>query len=162
LTLDHLVPIQKWPICPISALPEKFYPRNINHMSLVKFFGRLDLRPNFPISGRTLFISRSDAFLFIANPHGSRSWPPFFIPDTDQQINFAREVSMENNPTAIDLTDNGGRRRIRDRRFLVSGPFENDRRTNWDRRSGYDRRLRRVLGGTIERRLKENRPADSV
>jgi hypothetical protein len=24
------VPIQKWPICPISALREKFNPRNIN------------------------------------------------------------------------------------------------------------------------------------
>ena len=27
-----LLPIQKWPICPISALCEKFYPRNINYM----------------------------------------------------------------------------------------------------------------------------------
>ena len=27
-----IVSIQKWPIYPISALPEKFYPRNINHM----------------------------------------------------------------------------------------------------------------------------------
>ncbi len=38
-----LVPIGKWPICPISALSSKFYPRNINHMPAVKFFARLDL-----------------------------------------------------------------------------------------------------------------------
>jgi hypothetical protein len=38
-----LVPIQKWLICPISALREKFNPRNINHMPPVKFFVRLDL-----------------------------------------------------------------------------------------------------------------------
>jgi hypothetical protein len=37
------VPIQKWPICSISLLREKFYPRNINHMTAVKFFERLDL-----------------------------------------------------------------------------------------------------------------------
>jgi hypothetical protein len=37
------VSIHKWPICPISALREKFNPRNINHMPAVKFFVRLDL-----------------------------------------------------------------------------------------------------------------------
>ena len=37
------MPIQKWLICPISALREKFNPRNINHMPVVKFFVRLDL-----------------------------------------------------------------------------------------------------------------------
>jgi hypothetical protein len=37
------VSIHKWPICPISALREKFNPRNINHMPPVKFFVRLDL-----------------------------------------------------------------------------------------------------------------------
>jgi hypothetical protein len=37
------VPIHKWPICPISVLREKFYPRNINQMPAVKFFMRLDL-----------------------------------------------------------------------------------------------------------------------
>jgi len=35
--------IQKWPICPISLLREKFYPQNINYMLAVKFFVRLDL-----------------------------------------------------------------------------------------------------------------------
>jgi hypothetical protein len=35
---SDLVPIQKWPICPISALREKFNPRNINYMPVVKFF----------------------------------------------------------------------------------------------------------------------------
>jgi hypothetical protein len=40
---SKLVPIHKWPICPISALREKFNPRNINHMPAVKFFVRLDL-----------------------------------------------------------------------------------------------------------------------
>jgi hypothetical protein len=39
------VSIQKWPICPISALREKFNPRNIHHMPAVKFFVRLDLDP---------------------------------------------------------------------------------------------------------------------
>jgi hypothetical protein len=39
----QLVSIQKWLICPISALREKFNPRNINHMPAVEFFVRLDL-----------------------------------------------------------------------------------------------------------------------
>jgi hypothetical protein len=39
----ELVSIHKWPICPISALREKFNPRDINHMPAVKFFTRLDL-----------------------------------------------------------------------------------------------------------------------
>jgi hypothetical protein len=43
----RIVPIRKWPICPISALREKFNPRNINPMPPVKFFGRLDLDPIF-------------------------------------------------------------------------------------------------------------------
>ncbi|MEJ2660832.1 MAG: hypothetical protein P8Z73_08935, partial [Desulfobacteraceae bacterium] len=38
-----LVPIQKWLICPISALREKFNPRNINHMAAVRIFARLEL-----------------------------------------------------------------------------------------------------------------------
>jgi hypothetical protein len=41
--LSYLVPIQKWLICPLSALREKFNPRNINQMPVVKFFVRLDL-----------------------------------------------------------------------------------------------------------------------
>ncbi|XPS88610.1 uncharacterized protein Dvar_66290 [Desulfosarcina variabilis str. Montpellier] len=43
----YLVSVQKWPIFPISALREKFNPRNINHMPVVKFFGRLDLNQIF-------------------------------------------------------------------------------------------------------------------
>jgi hypothetical protein len=39
----QLVPIHKWPICPLSAFYEKFNPRNINHMPAVKFLARLDL-----------------------------------------------------------------------------------------------------------------------
>jgi hypothetical protein len=48
---SYLVPIQKWPICPKSALREKFNPRYINLMPLedpepiigaVRFFVRLD------------------------------------------------------------------------------------------------------------------------
>lgn len=68
---------------------------------------------------------------------------------------------MERILTAIDLTDNGGRRRIRERRFLVSVPFKNERRTNWERRSGYDRRLRRVLGSAEDRRIGKKRPLGS-
>jgi hypothetical protein len=40
---DQLAPIHKWLICPISALREKFNPRNIIHMPAVKFSARLDL-----------------------------------------------------------------------------------------------------------------------
>jgi len=32
---------------PISLLREKFYPRNINHMTAVKLFARLDLNQIF-------------------------------------------------------------------------------------------------------------------
>ncbi len=46
--MNLLVPIHKWPICPLSVLHEKFNPRNINHMPAVKFFVRLIL------SGRRL------------------------------------------------------------------------------------------------------------
>ena len=35
--------IRKWPICPISMLRGKFYPRDINYMPAVKFSVRLDL-----------------------------------------------------------------------------------------------------------------------
>jgi hypothetical protein len=34
------MPIHKWPICPISALREKFNSRNSHHMPAVKFFAR--------------------------------------------------------------------------------------------------------------------------
>jgi len=39
------VSVHKRPIGPISALREKFNPRNIDHMPAVKFFVRLDLDP---------------------------------------------------------------------------------------------------------------------
>ena len=39
----ELVPIHKWPICPISALRSKFDPRNIKYMPVVKFLASLDL-----------------------------------------------------------------------------------------------------------------------
>jgi hypothetical protein len=54
--------------------------------------------------------------------------------------------------TAIDTADNGGRRRVRDRRFLVTVPFTPERRTHWERRSGYDRRLKRIVGRPEDRR----------
>ena len=60
---------------------------------------------------------------------------------------------MNEHPPPEDLADNGGRRRIRDRRFLISVPAVNDRRTNWERRSGFDRRLRLVNGYPQNRRL---------
>ena len=69
---------------------------------------------------------------------------------------------MENKKTAIDWHDNGGRRQIKERRILVSAPYENERRTHWERRSGYDRRLRRVLGSTEDRRTSEKRPAGAL
>jgi hypothetical protein len=55
----------------------------------------------------------------------------------------------------MEVTDNGGRRRIRDRRFLVSSPIVRERRTNWERRSGFDRRLRRMVGDPDKRRSAE-------
>ena len=57
---------------------------------------------------------------------------------------------MEKGTTALDVADNGGRRRVKDRRFLVSIPRSLERRTNWDRRSGYDRRLRRISDGFVK------------
>ena len=62
---------------------------------------------------------------------------------------------MEKIITAIDVADNGGRRRVRDRRFLISVPVTQEWRTNWDRRSGYDRRLKRILGYSENRRSAE-------
>ena len=62
---------------------------------------------------------------------------------------------MAEQPTIIAMADNGGRRRIRDRRFLISVHRKPDRRTNWERRSGYDRRLRRVTGIANDRRHTE-------
>ncbi len=64
---------------------------------------------------------------------------------------------MEKILASIDITDNGGRRRVRDRRFLVSAPFNRERRTNWDRRSGYDRRLRRIVCFSEDRRHAEKK-----
>ncbi len=60
---------------------------------------------------------------------------------------------MEKLKTVWDVADNGGRRRVRDRRFLVSVPCDRERRTNWDRRNGYDRRLKRILGYQDNRRI---------
>jgi hypothetical protein len=62
---------------------------------------------------------------------------------------------MEEKLTVVDVADNGGRRRLRDRRFLVSVPRAIERRTNWDRRSGYDRRLRRIMSDPENRRVAE-------
>ena len=39
----YIALIHKWPIYPISALREKFNPRNMPHMPAAKFFMRLDL-----------------------------------------------------------------------------------------------------------------------
>ena len=35
--------IQKWLLPPISAVGKNFNPRNINHMTVVKIFARLEL-----------------------------------------------------------------------------------------------------------------------
>ncbi len=57
--------------------------------------------------------------------------------------------------------DCGGRRRIKDRRVMVASQPERERRTNWKRRSGLDRRRRSHKTHSIfERRdLPENQPA---
>jgi len=44
---------------------------------------------------------------------------------------------MSENPA-----DHDGRRRIKDRRVLVPHTCETEKRTNWKRRYGYDRRLK--------------------
>jgi hypothetical protein len=62
---------------------------------------------------------------------------------------------MEKSVMAVEVADNGGRRRVMDRRFMVSVPCDRKRRTNWDRRSGYDRRIRRILGYPDDRRVVE-------
>jgi hypothetical protein len=62
---------------------------------------------------------------------------------------------MEKSLTTLDVADNGGRRRVQDRRFLVSIPCGREKRTNWDRRCGYDRRLRRIVGYPEDRRVDE-------
>lgn len=67
---------------------------------------------------------------------------------------------MEKGTMALDVADNGGRRQVRDRRFLVSTPSGRERRTNWDRRSGYDRRLRRIVGYPEDRRAAEEALSD--
>jgi len=67
---------------------------------------------------------------------------------------------MEKGLTALEVADNGGRRRVKDRRFLVSIPCGRERRTNWDRRSGYDRRLRRIIGYPDDRRVAEGELSD--
>lgn len=56
--------------------------------------------------------------------------------------------------------DCGGRRRIKDRRSLVSPTLERERRTNWKRRSGFDRRSRSLTAQTIleRREVPENQP----
>jgi len=57
--------------------------------------------------------------------------------------------------------DSGGRRRIKDRWVLVSAPPGQERRTNWKRRSGFDRRKRSTKTQAIfERRdVPEPHPA---
>jgi hypothetical protein len=58
---------------------------------------------------------------------------------------------MQKNETAVEVADNGGRRRVKNRRFLVSIPCSLERRTNWDRRSGYDPRLKRISDGFVKK-----------
>jgi len=62
---------------------------------------------------------------------------------------------MEKSLIIIEVADNGGRRKVQDRRFLVSVPHGREQRTNWDRRCGYDRRLRRIIGFPEDRRVAE-------
>lgn len=62
---------------------------------------------------------------------------------------------METVVHETDVADNGGRRRIRDRRILLSVPDGKERRTHWERRSGYDRRLRPIPTWTNGRRVIE-------
>jgi hypothetical protein len=69
---------------------------------------------------------------------------------------------MEKILNGIELADNGGRRRVRDRRFLVTVPCDRERRTNWDRRSGYDRRLKRIFGHPQPRRIAGEKLPDQV
>ncbi|GAB6908942.1 hypothetical protein DESC_150049 [Desulfosarcina cetonica] len=56
---------------------------------------------------------------------------------------------MHRHPINPDAIDNGGRRRVRDRRVLISGPPGVERRTHWERRNGLDRRIRRVPGHAV-------------
>ena len=69
---------------------------------------------------------------------------------------------METISNGIEVPDNGGRRRVRDRRFLVTVPCDRERRTNWDRRSGYDRRLKRIFGHPQARRIAGEKLSDQA
>ena len=71
--------IQKWLICPISALREKFYPRNINYMPVVKFFARLDLDQIF------LFL---DGHYLVATSHEE------LIPFKGKYLLYVNSVSL--------------------------------------------------------------------
>ena len=65
---------------------------------------------------------------------------------------------MQTTSTPLMVWDNGGRRRLRDRRFFVSAATARERRTHWERRSGYDRRLQRIVEHP-HGRLTDVRPA---
>lgn len=62
---------------------------------------------------------------------------------------------MDKSALPLEVADNGGRRRVQDRRIMVSVPRGREQRTNWERRSGYDRRLRRLIGYPEDRRAAE-------
>jgi len=65
-----------------------------------------------------------------------------------------------NIPLSRVLMDNGGRRRLKDRRHLPAVAFGRERRSNWKRRSGLDRRRRREFSYGAERRSHD--PIDPI
>ena len=61
---------------------------------------------------------------------------------------------MTDTITDLFFNDNGGRRRIKDRRYRVEYRQEGDRRTGLKRRCGWDRRIRQTHSFTgADRRI---------
>jgi hypothetical protein len=54
--------------------------------------------------------------------------------------------------------DQGGRRQVKDRRFQVSVTPEEEKRTNWHRRCGFDQRLHDGENTTLEHQEKTEVP----
>jgi hypothetical protein len=94
------VPIQKWQICPISALREKFNPRNINPMPAVKFFARLDLEQIIlSLDGhyKLLFIITPEWFDFNQTP----ARPSIPEEPAGRSAGNSARPAIESGPTAI-------------------------------------------------------------
>ncbi len=58
------------------------------------------------------------------------------------EIKPQQEDDMNKTLILQRIDDQGGRRRVKDRRFQVSNAPDTEKRTNWHRRNGLDQRIR--------------------